>query len=152
MTDALGGSGRDGALTEAQLSDELGPEYRELPPALRGARNTISWWQVPPRPHVCQALPTSSRNLSAIWCFLALQQCPLSAELSPHPVGMPYDVQVMAVFASPSCCCMSGPCFVYHLCNSNMTRTHPSYLQGARPVCSCQVCMPRVECGCSVCM
>ncbi|KAK9809673.1 hypothetical protein WJX73_003046 [Symbiochloris irregularis] len=45
MTDALGGSGREGALTEAQLSDELGPEYRELPPALRGARNTISWWQ-----------------------------------------------------------------------------------------------------------
>ena len=45
VADALAGGSRDQALTEAQLSDELGG-YRELPPALRNARATISWWQV----------------------------------------------------------------------------------------------------------
>lgn len=52
LSDALGGAAREGGLTEAQLSDELGPGYRELPPALRNARATINWWQVSRR-HRC---------------------------------------------------------------------------------------------------
>ena len=53
VSEALGGTAREGGLTEAQLSDELGPTYRELPPALRNARATISWWQVSSLLPVC---------------------------------------------------------------------------------------------------
>ena len=53
MADALEGTARSGGLTEAQLSDELGPSYREMPPALRNARHTISWWQVLARLPAC---------------------------------------------------------------------------------------------------
>ena len=45
MADALGGGARQGALTEAQISDELGPNY-DIPAPMRRARATISWWQV----------------------------------------------------------------------------------------------------------
>ena len=45
VADALGGSARQGALTEAKLNDELGPNYN-IPGPMRRARTTISWWQV----------------------------------------------------------------------------------------------------------
>ena len=45
VADALGGGARQGALTEAQISDELGPNY-DIPAPMRRARATISWWQV----------------------------------------------------------------------------------------------------------
>lgn len=46
LADALGGGTRNVGLTEAQLNDELGPSYMEMPSSLRNARNTINWWQV----------------------------------------------------------------------------------------------------------
>lgn len=45
LADALGGGTRNVGLTEAQLNDELGPSYMEMPSSLRNARNTINWWQ-----------------------------------------------------------------------------------------------------------
>ena len=41
----LSGTQRTGGLTEAQLTDELGPDFLQLP-IPRNASATISWWQV----------------------------------------------------------------------------------------------------------
>ncbi len=41
----LSGKQRTGGLTEAQLTDELGPDILQLP-IPRNASATISWWQV----------------------------------------------------------------------------------------------------------
>lgn len=41
----LSGQQRAGGLTEAQLTDELGPDFLQLP-IPRNASATISWWQV----------------------------------------------------------------------------------------------------------
>jgi hypothetical protein len=41
----LSGTARAGGLTEAQLTDELGPELARLP-IPRSASATISWWQL----------------------------------------------------------------------------------------------------------
>ena len=41
----LSGTQRTGGLTEAQLTDELGPDILQLP-IPRNASATISWWQV----------------------------------------------------------------------------------------------------------
>lgn len=41
----LSGTARAGGLTEAQLTDELGPELARLP-IPRNASATISWWQL----------------------------------------------------------------------------------------------------------
>lgn len=41
----LSGTKRTGGLTEAQLTDELGPDFLQLP-IPRNASATISWWQV----------------------------------------------------------------------------------------------------------
>ena len=41
----LSGSQRAGGLTEAQLTDELGPDFLQLP-IPKNASATISWWQV----------------------------------------------------------------------------------------------------------
>ena len=41
----LSGQQRTGGLTEAQLTDELGPDFLQLP-IPRNASATISWWQV----------------------------------------------------------------------------------------------------------
>ena len=41
----LSGTQRSGGLTEAQLTDELGPEFARMP-IPRNASATISWWQL----------------------------------------------------------------------------------------------------------
>ncbi len=41
----LTGTQRSGGLTEAQLTDELGPEFDKFP-IPRNASATISWWQL----------------------------------------------------------------------------------------------------------
>lgn len=41
----LTGTQRSGGLTEAQLTDELGPEFDRFP-IPRNASATISWWQL----------------------------------------------------------------------------------------------------------
>lgn len=41
----LSGTQRTGGLTEAQLTDELAPEFKNFP-IPRNASATISWWQL----------------------------------------------------------------------------------------------------------
>ena len=45
LEEGLGGSGRLGGLTEAQLSDELGPDFLRDLPIPRNVSATIAWWQ-----------------------------------------------------------------------------------------------------------
>ena len=90
VADALGGGARQGALTEAQISDELGPNY-DIPAPMRRARATISWWQVGAQKLVSDTMCAS----------------PAGTEGSKVPatglVRLPWSLQTRPI---PSACCV----------------------------------------------
>ncbi len=89
----LSGTQRTGGLTEAQLTDELGPDFLQLP-IPRNASATISWWQVR-QAAFNRALQVHPKSLDAI------------AQCSPSTYSMPTPLckGISTECAATTCCC-----------------------------------------------
>ena len=85
----LSGKQRTGGLTEAQLTDELGPDILQLP-IPRNASATISWWQVR-QAAFDRALQVSTFDESHPSHFLSCS--PFSSTADAHNKHLTTDLQ-----------------------------------------------------------
>ena len=92
MQGGLSGKQRTGGLTEAQLTDELGPDILQLP-IPRNASATISWWQVRQAAFDRALLVSTSYELHSSH-FLSCS--PFSSTADAHSKHLTTDLQRQA--------------------------------------------------------